>query len=389
MNHTTTNSMKKNVVFAMMMMTMTMMMLFISTAEANTRKLKARERMRQDREERERKLAGGDDSGLVFSRGYICIIKPTDFTFAIPRALSGDDGPGFSFIDLLGSSTFQSGGIYDPADVKVVDRIGTTQADNFEAFASFDNSLGSSSPKIFEKGGIFEDSEGFLRGEDIQQIAGPFTDEPTNVLNETFNQFFPQRFQFAGQRQPLFVPQADPGYFLNGECVATSVVGTMITGHSCLLNLCLGGGGYNCLAIYAGSKFVFDPLAVVLVGNENSGIVKESTIETKTVNNTNAGFDFFDPEGVNQTQAEFKPNANRIVPALPPSYPGTIIGGTGFFVGAVGYVDVTTITGSTLPPVQAFAGSNTDEFISARNSQVGYITQKINVVTNRPLPAAP
>ena len=73
-----------------------------------------------------------------------------------------------------------------------------------------------------------------------------------------------------------------------------------------------------------------------------------------------------------------------IVPSLPPSYPGTIIGGTGLFVGAVGYVDVTTITGSTLTPLNEFS-----ETINANFPQAGYITQKINVVTNVPLPVAP
>merc|ERR1712166_1413480 len=80
-------------------------------------------------------------------------------------------------------------------------------------------------------------------------------------------------------------------------------------------------------------------------------------------------------------------NPESIVPSLPPSYPGTIIGGTGLFVGAVGYVDVTTITGSTLTPAQLID----DEFaiIDADFPQAGYITQKINVVTNVPLPVAP
>ena len=86
-------------------------------------------------------------------------------------------------------------------------------------------------------------------------------------------------------------------------------------------------------------------------------------------------------------------NPGSIVPSLPPSYPGTIIGGTGLFVGAVGYVDVTTITGSTLTPAQVFVDPEDDDedfsVIKARYPQAGYITQKINVVTNVPLPVAP
>jgi len=165
------------------------------------------------------------------------------------------------------------------------------------------------------------------------------------------------RFNFAGQRQPKFIPQADPGFFLNGECVATNIMPgtTQIMGHSCLLNLCLGGGGYNCLAIYAGSKFVFDPIELL---NPDGG---QNVIQT--------------------------------VPTLPPSYPGTIIGGTGLFNGAVGYVDITTITGSTpafATPTSTLSPTGLAGIeLTARFQQAGYITQKINVVSNIPLPVAP
>lgn len=272
----------------------------ISHAEGNM-KLLARERMREDRAARDRMLSGESDSGMVFSRGYVCIIKPQDFTFAIPTQKSQTSVTDFasdatvSSLNLVGSSSFQSGGIYDPADVEIVDRLkGSTSADN--------------------------------------------------VASIKFS-------EFAGQRQPKFIPQADPGFFLNGECVTTQAMGFQIMGHSCLLNLCLGGGGYNCLAIYAGSKFVFNPI--------------QTTINVNTV----------ELEGLR-------------VPVLPPSYPGTIIGGTGLFNGAVGYVDITTITGRTaapvvVPPIGLAGGDDTDYI------QVGFITQKINVVTNIPLPVAP
>jgi len=278
----------------------------INHVEGNM-KLLARERMREDRAARERMLAGDSDSGMVFSRGYVCIIKPQDFTFAIPTQTSSQARTDFAASDgsvtslnLVGSSSFQSGGIYDPADVEIVDR---------------------------------------LKGS---------TD---NVRVESIN-----FAEFAGQRQPKFIPQADPGFFLNGECVTTQAMGFQIMGHSCLLNLCLGGGGYNCLAIYAGSKFVFNP-------------IQTSIVPTSPVDGFLLGLR---------------------VPVLPPSYPGTIIGGTGLFNGAVGYVDITTITGRTAAPVignlssGASLGGGDDGYI-----QVGFITQKINVVTNIPLPVAP
>ncbi|OEU07258.1 hypothetical protein FRACYDRAFT_264973 [Fragilariopsis cylindrus CCMP1102] len=256
-------------------------------------------------------LGQAKGAGLVYSRGYICITRQQDFAFVIPQQKTIVPPQGrLDQLNLLGSSTIQSGGIYDPADVQIVDRLGTSGADNF-------------------------DDDSFL--------------SPSEKQN---------RGQFAGQRQPKFIPQKDPGFFFNGECVATQVAGQQILGHSCLLNLCLGGGGYNCLAIYAGSKFVFNPLEQVLFSPTT--------------------FDIFD---------NIQDNAGSIVPSLPPSYPGTIIGGTGSFVGAVGYVDVTTITGSTLPPVDDFTDDVFEIF--ADYPQAGYITQKINVVTNVPLPVAP
>ena len=277
----------------------------IKGVEANELKLRARVKIRKDKAERQLQA---DNAGLVFSRGYICITRPQDFAFVIPQQKSTVPAE-FKLLDLnlLGSSTIQSGGIYDPADVQIVDRLGTSAADNFDDF-------------LFGRG------------------------------------------QFAGQRQPKFIPQKDPGFFFNGECVATQVAGPQILGHSCLFNLCLGGGGYNCLAIYAGSKFVFNPLEAV------------------SLSRTTFGF-------------EDNNNPDSIVPSLPPSYPGTIIGGTGLFVGAVGYVDVTTITGSTLPPVSKFTEiiviDDDDGVLKASLPQAGYITQKINVVTNVPLPVAP
>jgi hypothetical protein len=282
----------------------------IKGVEANELKLRAREKMRKDKAERQLQA---DNAGLVFSRGYVCITRPQDFAFVIPQQQSIVP-QNLSELNILGSSTLQSGGIYDPADVQIVDRLGTSAADNF-----LDDTSGA-------------DTSG----------TGP-------------------RGQFAGQRQPKFIPQKDPGFFFNGECVATQVRGALILGHSCLLNLCLGGGGYNCLAIYAGSKFVFNPLEQVLFSPTTF-----TDDEDRVLSPNNPG---------------------SIVPSLPPSYPGTIIGGTGLFVGAVGYVDVTTITGSTLTPARVIVAD--DSILNADFPQAGYITQKINVVTNVPLPVAP
>ncbi|OEU06586.1 hypothetical protein FRACYDRAFT_254293 [Fragilariopsis cylindrus CCMP1102] len=285
----------------------------IDSVEGNELKLRAREKMRKDKAERQ--LQANNDAGLVFSRGYICITRQQDFAFVIPQQKSiVPEEDRLDQLNLLGSSTIQSGGIYDPADVQIVDRLGTSAADNFD------------------------DGEDFIRDKQ-------------------------QRGQFAGQRQPKFIPQKDPGFFFNGECVTTQAKGPQILGHSCTFNLCLGGGGYNCLAIYAGSKFVFNPFEQVLFSS------------------TTFDIDDFPPEPTRPI------NAGAVVPSLPPSFPGTIFGGTGLFVGAVGYVDITTITGSTLTPADVF--DDDDGVIGSDFPQAGYITQKINVVTNVPLPVAP
>jgi len=52
----------------------------ISYVEGNTMKLRSRESLLEDK----RILAGGTDSGVVFSRGYVCIIKQQDLAFVIP-----------------------------------------------------------------------------------------------------------------------------------------------------------------------------------------------------------------------------------------------------------------------------------------------------------------
>jgi hypothetical protein len=102
------------------------------------------------------------------------------------------------------------------------------------------------------------------------------------------------------------------------ECVATSVIEDkketspigpigdtlfITTSHTCTLNLCLGGGGYDCIAIYAGGGYVFD----------------------------------LSPRGPDDALE------------IAPPFRGTILGGTGSFEGIEGTVDVVTITGTTGP----------------------------------------
>ena len=111
-------------------------------------------------------------------------------------------------------------------------------------------------------------------------------------------------YRFAGGRQPKQpIPPGDSAFFYHGLCVATSALvdpsfSTVpsVSSHSCKLNICLGGGGFNCVAVYAGTSFVFNldqQLGFLLL---NNFAVKEAE------------------------------------PSLPPPFPATIIGGTGRYV---------------------------------------------------------
>jgi len=123
--------------------------------------------------------------------------------------------------------------------------------------------------------------------------------------------------QLAGNRKLRFTPVDDPHYFFHGQCVATSgileppvvieafaddngvdivIPQPVITSQSCKLNMCLGGGGFSCIAIYSGSAFVFNFGKVVAINNSQNGNEEPVTFEA---------------------------------PPLPPPFPGTIIGGKG------------------------------------------------------------
>jgi hypothetical protein len=217
-----------------------------------------------------------------------------------PRHLLYSTLPYYSNI-IIGTSIAQSGGVYDPADIQIVNRPnGATTMDEIEF--------------------------GVQAGQ-----------------------------QFAGRAQPEFVPPRDPGFFFDGRCTSSSGDGISgITAHTCTLNLCLGGCGNNCLALYCGSAFVFDPF-------------KQPT------------------------------NTFQNSPQIPPSYLCSIIGGTNIFQGAKGSVDVTTLTGRTTPlPFNSGGNDSLSQLqkdpltgASSTGTQFGFITQRLNLISNVPLPPAP
>jgi len=179
--------------------------------------------------------------------------------------------------------------------------------------------------------------------------------------------------QFAGNRQPRFTPDEDPFFFFHGQCVVNSgilepaavftapgfhelnVPQPVISSQSCKLNACLGGGGFNCIAIYSGTAFVFNLGNGIRLNNERTDPYSTGTVSTCAP------------------------------PPLPPPFPGTIIGGTGSFEGIEGSVTIVTIAGTTGPLIGVSLGTTNLKI----SSPLGVIVQVISVKSNMPLPPGP
>jgi hypothetical protein len=121
------------------------------------------------------------------------------------------------------------------------------------------------------------------------------------LLSTSFEINFLLVYRFAGGRQPKQpIPPGDSAFFYHGLCVATSSTGiATVSSHSCKLNICLGGGGFNCIAFYSGTSFVFNL-------EPQLGFLLFSSVD-----------DTLDTNG-------------KL--SLPPPFPATIIGGTGRYV---------------------------------------------------------
>jgi len=216
-------------------------------------------------------------------------------SFALGKAL----GTAFSanannnFI-VRGSSFLQSGPIYNPDDVQFIDCVKQPKKDSCENFLS----------------------------------NSPANDSDNGVL------------RYGGGKQPNVVKLRPPkdNFFFNGECTTVAGFGlSQILAHSCFYNLCLGGLGEDCVNIFAGGGFIFDPFAPVQKNEE---------------------------------------------PLLPPSFPGAIIGGTGKYQGIKGSAQIVTITSRTSRNLPV----NFDGFSSNLSPQTGYITQLVQLETTQQLP---
>jgi len=211
--------------------------------------------------------------------------------------------------------------------------------------------------------------------------------------------------QFAGGRQARFVPEGDPFYIFHGVCVATSGIVTppstitnlgvngkgptmttvipqpIITKESCKLNLCLGGGGFDCIFIYSGTAFAFN-LGEGIIRNNDAKVAGGGVVYTGRVNRALQ----------DGTPATFES------PPLPPPYPGTIIGGTGSFEGIEGTVNIATVAGTTglllnnwnanIKRRQLGPPAEPQEYAFSF-PPIGNMVQVLSVVSNMPLPPAP
>jgi len=285
--------------------------------------------MPEDEKGVERKLTG-EDNKLMYSRNYVVVTKAVDFIRLFPnggnivtylddfvaKAKASTTFKSNPLFPIQGSSTRQKGAVFDVSSIEVVNAPDGVEVD-----------------------------VGFIK---FLQV------------------------QFSGNRKIKFTPVDDPFFFFHGQCIVTSgflepsmemltllpdvtisIPQPVIKSQSCSLNLCLGGGGFSCIAIYSGSAFVF---------NFGKGVALNNKAKTNT-----SPFTFE-------------------APPLPPPFPGTIIGGTGAFEGIEGSVTITTIAGTT-GPISFF--DDTDVTFVSGSKPVGSIVQVISVKSNMPLPPGP
>ena len=165
---------------------------------------------------------------------------------------------------------------------------------------------------------------------------------------------------FAGGEQPQNTdPKGNKNFFLSGSCTTISqfdderssndgilrrnlqldVVKFLptIRSHQCIYDLCLGGKGFNCVGLYGGGGFIFNPLKRI---DQSKG-----------------------PDDEDQSIID----DNNREPPLPPPFDLVIFGGTGAFRNVSGKAELMTIAG--------------------RNRRgLGVIVQNLMTYTNIPLP---
>lgn len=284
------------------------------------------------------------DTEYKHKKHYVTIVKPEDNVFDFVNGGTLEDqykvlsGGRDSSIDHVMGMTFTQGGrVYDPADIQIVNKFsGVTRADPMP--------------------------------------MGETLVTPPGGTESQFAKFFKLKadtLRYQGNRQPKHpVPPGDAAYFHHGQCTPNS--GTSedfdtfgpnmlyVMSHTCLYNLCLGGGGFDCIAILAGSAY-YDNLSHTFSLTSDPAFAAS----------------FGTPLNL---ESEISGNE------LPPPIRATILGGTGSFEGIEGTVEIVTIAGT--------AGKNYYRTVRAGVEEyslydIGYKVQTFTVNSNMPLPTAP
>ena len=89
----------------------------------------------------ERKLASSSSTDYEYLRNYLTIIEPENFVTVFPN---GAPNIGTGVTSLVGSSTIQKGGVYDPADIEIVNKLNGVGPDDLtdEVIESFGGNEG-------------------------------------------------------------------------------------------------------------------------------------------------------------------------------------------------------------------------------------------------------
>lgn len=258
----------------------------------------ASEKLQQD--EYERNL----EDSVFFEQKYTIVTQNENIIFVTPKPLFAfdDELPGRSLLNgqsdlsLLGSKIITRGVVLRP-DTVVLTQSGTENVDFLDLFA------GGEQPQNTDPKG----NKNFF-------LSGSCT---------TISQFDDER---SSNDDTPSVPVFDVVKFL-----------PTIRSHQCIYDLCLGGKGFNCVGLYGGGGFIFNPL--------------------KRIDQS---------KGANDEDQSIIDDNNR-EPPLPPPFDLVIFGGTGAFRNVSGKAELMTIAG--------------------RNRRgLGVIVQNLMTYTNIPLP---
>jgi hypothetical protein len=255
-----------------------------------------------------------NEVGLNNVRSFTAITLPEDYSFVSPPNLQQKTAPeGNEFLNTLqGSYVCQSASLYRPSSVELEPQ----------------------------------------RQKNSQNVEGlGFT---TTVL------------------QPTVIPAKDEDFQLYSKCTVTDgTTLTSIKAHSCFYDICLGGTG-NCLNVYAGGSFNFSPIPqangrAIFANSQNNGFL-DPTAGQQPNENEGPFNDRRDRDLQNQARGSGKitPVAGLeavlggtedsfsikdLRSALPPSFPGFCIGGTGRFEGIMCSVEIITIAQRSIIPI--------------------------------------